>query len=96
LGACENVDALCDDYDLFDGACLSCYVGFKLSGRQCVEDEQIYGDDNCAQWMDNICVKCSQGSFLSVAGVCELVDLLCQTYDERNGACTSCYPAFKL
>ena len=41
-------------------------------------------------------MKCSTGSFFGENGKCQLVDLLCRTFDERDGACLSCYPAFKL
>ena len=53
-------------------------------------------DPNCAEWKNGMCMRCSFGSYFSPSGACAMVDPLCQTWDDRTGACRSCYPSFEL
>ena len=80
-GVCESVSPICKTYNELNGACNSCFVGFKVEGTTCVEDQDVIDDPNCAKWRDGRCEECSFGAFFSSNGKCELVDLLCRTYN---------------
>ena len=63
---------------------------------RCVEDTTSLTDPNCAKWIDGFCTDCSQGSYFNDIGECQQVDVLCKTFDKRDGSCKSCYSGFKL
>ena len=44
-GLCRVANPLCKTFNENNGACLTCYVGFKRQGRLCVEDKDA---NNCA------------------------------------------------
>lgn len=94
-GKCIEVNPDCQEYDS-EGACTACYVGFKIQGTLCVEDDTIAGDPNCAKWADGLCMKCSTGTFFDPSGMCKSVDPLCKTFSPLDGACQTCYVGFKL
>lgn len=55
-GGCNEVNSYCNDYDMFDGACLSCYGGFTLKDGECVRSEQ---SDGCISFSkDSTCLQC--------------------------------------
>jgi hypothetical protein len=47
----------------------------------------------CATVVGNTCVACLSGYYIS-DGACQLVNMLCATYDQSNGACLSCVPGY--
>lgn len=49
------MNPLCKTYSEFNGACQTCYIGFKVEGDICIEDEDVIDDPNCANWVDGIC-----------------------------------------
>ena len=94
-GICTVVDPNCKETQ--GDTCLSCYNGYTLQENTCVKSTvEETSDPLCAEWLDEICVKCSDGSFVNTDGRCALVDPLCKTYDLLNGACLSCYQGFSL
>ena len=94
-GKCVEVSPDCKEYTA-DGGCTECYVGFKLEGSICVEDDTIAGDSNCAEWRDGLCMRCSQGTFFDPIGLCKPADPLCKTFSELDGRCLTCYVGFKI
>lgn len=97
-GVCTQVNPLCRTYDNTNGACLSCYVGYVLSGADCAlapqtQDNSAPSDLLCAQWSGNLCQKCSQGSYFR-NGVCVQADPQCKTFDNVYGSCLSCYAGY--
>ena len=97
IGRCTEVSPSCKTYIAESGRCLDCYIGFKIEGNTCVEDDEILGDSNCAEFQEGICLRCSSGAFFDISsGLCKRVDPLCKTFNPDNGFCTSCYPAFKI
>jgi len=42
------------------------------------------------------CVACSTRFFKDTEGICQPVNPNCRTYNEENGACTSCYDGFSI
>ena len=99
---CRPVDDLCETWDRFDGACLTCYKGFILNAdSKCVpdpDDETGPSDLGCGQWdwTNKRCLACSQGFFVNtLTGLCTQVDDLCRTYS-ANGRCLTCFQGYIL
>lgn len=42
------------------------------------------------------CLSCSNRFYLDKEGICQPVNSQCRTYDNSNGACTSCYDGFAI
>lgn len=94
---CIIVDPSCLTHDQSDAKCTSCYPGYELSSsRTCVKSTAPSGDPNCRTFNNNICIECSKGSIFNIFGVCIIVDPSCLTFDENDGACTSCYPGYTV
>lgn len=47
------MNSLCKDYNPVDGSCISCYIGYKISGTKCIPGSTA--DNNCKIFQDNIC-----------------------------------------
>ena len=41
-------------------------------------------------------MRCADRAFFNAEGICQLVSVDCNTYDELTGLCTSCYAGFGL
>lgn len=96
-GLCRLVDPLCRTSNPDNGRCTACYPAFKLEDGKCIEDLYFEDQDpNCAQFDDGFCIKCSSGFYFNDQGLCQLANPLCDTFDERNGDCTSCFLGFVL
>lgn len=94
---CTKVSDLCATADESSGRCLSCYAGYALdvdSGR-CVVDEGFLTDNNCAEFEEGVCVKCSIGFFFNQQLKCQAASPLCKEFDPSNGLCTECYVGFE-
>lgn len=47
-GKCTEVSPSCKSYIIESGKCTDCYIGFKIQGNTCVEDDAVLTDANCA------------------------------------------------
>jgi hypothetical protein len=95
---CLQVNPLCKTYDQ-TGACLTCYVGYTLTGRECtISQSGGTGQTNCKTINANgICTACYEGYYLNTAtSQCERVNDLCKTRNVNNNLCTSCYNGYEL
>lgn len=95
-GLCKSVDPSCRLFNLKTGECNGCYDGYKLANKKCEKDSSGVSDLNCAEWLNGKCSKCAFGAYFGPTGACTLVDPLCMTWNDANGACKSCYPSFEL
>lgn len=96
-GKCKQINPLCRTADQTTGACLTCYPGYVVQTGQCILGGQATLDVNCQQFLNNTCVKCSNGFYLSsVNQACTQFNPLCKTSSTSNGACLSCYPGYTL
>ena len=94
-GICVVVDPNCKEVD--GNVCLSCYNGYTLDDNVCVKSTvEETADALCAEWLGEICAKCSEGTFMGENGKCNVVSPLCKTFDEMTGACLSCYQGFNI
>lgn len=92
---CRIGNAFCRTSDN-QGRCTSCYNGYALNNGNCsVTIISTIASNNCANFTNGICLKCSRGFYMK-QGVCTMVSALCNTYDETSGFCTSCYPGYSL
>ena len=92
---CMPVNPLCKTSSPANGACLTCYPGYTLSGRDCVVGSER--DANCQTFNGELCVKCYKNFYLnSGSGKCMAVNPLCRTSNEFTGECTSCYPGYEI
>lgn len=66
-----------------------------MNRGNCVISSSATAPTNCAIFTNGVCVKCSKGSYFS-QGQCVSVSPLCQTYDENNGNCLSCFNGYVL
>ena len=97
-GKCLVANPLCKDFDISNGRCTACYVGFEnIDGNCVVKDEQDPRDANCAEWLDEeICLRCADRAVFDANGICTFVSVDCDGYDPIFGSCTSCYSGFDL
>jgi hypothetical protein len=96
-GSCLPVNPLCSTFDPTNGHCLTCYQSYVLASGACVPDlNSTSSDPNCASWLTGICTSCATRTFMNPAGLCENVNINCNTYSSDNGFCTSCYAGFAL
>lgn len=91
------MNPLCKTYNS-SGNCLSCYNGYSLNENMgtCLLSLK---DPNCRSYISNsqdVCTKCSLRFYLGNNGLCTSVNINCKDYNINNGACTNCYPGFKL
>ena len=81
-----------------NGACASCYEGYRLENGRCVEAPvQEVSDKGCASWdwKNQVCLKCAEKHVFGANGRCIDVSDQCASHDEF-GACTSCYEGYNL
>lgn len=87
---------LCKTFDTTNGACLSCYAGFKLSQGNCDVDNSSNLNPYCQKFENSTCVACSKGYYFDANKVCQQIDVFCKTFDYTNNICTACYMGFSL
>lgn len=96
-GQCTASNPLCLTFSSIDGSCLSCYQSFVLQNSLCVPDaNNTSTDPNCASWNSGVCLACSSRAYFNNDGLCAQVSIQCNTYEDSDGLCTSCYPGFAL
>lgn len=71
-GKCIIIDPSCFTFNDQTGDCTSCYPGYSVSGRVCVvsnttEDRDPY----CKEFLQSICVACSNRYFVNHLGRCQ-------------------------
>ncbi len=70
-GGCSEVSSYCNDFDVFDGSCLSCYGGFSLKDGHCSRSTD---SDGCVSFgKDSTCLQCEKRRYLD-NGVCLKID----------------------
>ena len=63
----------------------------------CIEDKNnTLTDPNCASWLEGVCLSCASRTFMNTKGLCQLVNINCNTYNSADGSCTSCFAGFSL
>lgn len=77
-------------------ACIQCYTGYALSNGACIVDtiSQVNSNPFCSKWAGNTCLSCATNTYFNVNGVCQQMDVNCQTFS--NGNCISCYSGYQL
>lgn len=94
---CRLVSPLCRTFNPSNGFCLTCYPAFKLESGKCIEDLYFEDQDpNCARFNEGICLTCSSGFYFGNDGLCKQANPLCETFDQTNGNCLSCFFGFAL
>ena len=94
---CLLANTLCRTFDQSNGDCLSCFAGFRLEGRDCVEDEGSSLNPFCAEFdANNTCIRCSSGYYFDNDKVCQLINPLCKTFDFEINSCAECFVGFEL
>lgn len=96
-GICTLANPLCKTWNPLNGYCLTCYNGYIISGISCIVNLNFTNSDpNCAQYSDTICVKCASRTFMNLSGLCQSVNVNCNTYNDFDGSCLTCYQGFNL
>lgn len=92
---CAALNPLCQTSNLANGQCTSCYPGYSLVAGNCGVS---FKDPNCQEYSaSGVCNKCSVRYFYDqLKTKCMPVNILCQDYNQINGACTACFPGYKL
>lgn len=91
-GVCQQLNPLCRNSDMTNGACLSCYEGYEVSGVTCVVAAPI-NIPYCVTVSNRVCIECINGYYTEDGG-CSLANTLCASYDPTNGDCFSCVPGY--
>ena len=95
---CTEVSDLCYTWDV-KGNCESCYKGYVVIDGDCVRDPNEFVpsvDSLCAEWKDRVCLKCAVRAYFDDNSKCVAVSDHCQTWDEFDGSCLSCYQGYDL
>ena len=70
-----------------------------VSGNACIRDANEFApakDSLCAQWKDRVCLKCAPRAYFDQSGVCVGVSDYCNTWDQYEGVCLTCYKGYNL
>lgn len=100
-GQCYQVNTLCQTYDSNTGACLTCYLGYAISGTTCVVSNNPNPNPNvipnCKRMSSSgtLCIECYPRYYLNSQS-CLAVNPQCQTYDSYTGACLTCYLGYAI
>ena len=90
------MNPLCKNYIPDNSGCTSCYDPYVLVGIDCYDNSPYKGDPNCVRMLGNKCTACANYFYLPDSGVCTRVNPLCLTYNEKTGACESCFDGYYL
>ncbi len=98
FGRCVFLDPECKQYEQSSGICKACYIGYSLDSTfACIKSSvQDVRDALCAEWNEDICIKCSFGAFFNSLGVCSQADSSCKAFNEVTGKCSSCYNGYSV
>ena len=91
-GNCKELNPLCRTSNMTTGACTACYQGYTLSQQACIVAANVH-IPYCNVVTGIACTECINGYYVKNGG-CELVNVLCATYDLNTGACFSCVPGY--
>ncbi len=94
---CIPVNPLCNTYNSANGACLTCYPGYSISGIACIVSAR-QSDPNCKSFSaGGPCTSCYNGFYLSQTQLlCMPLSPLCKTSNLTNGFCLSCFPGYSV
>ena len=95
---CTEVSDLCYTWAA-NGDCESCYKGYVVIDGECVRDPNEFVpsvDSLCAEWKDRVCLKCAVRAYFDDNSKCVPVSDHCQTWDEFDGSCLTCYEGYVL
>ena len=53
-------------------------------------------DPNCAEFKQNVCVRCSQGAYFNNKNRCIVADPACKNFDSVSLRCTECYIGYAV
>lgn len=104
-GYCFKANSLCKTFNVNTGACDSCYDGFSVQNKICVDlnsannQPSEIADANCLTKSGSLCLKCKDRYFLSYDSqmpTCKKVSDSCLTYNEINGYCITCVTGYNL
>jgi len=94
---CTEIDPKCKSFNIETLICGACYSGYELSGNTCViSSSKSDISTTCAQWLDDVCIKCSARAYYDINGNCVKVSDSCKTFNTFNGKCTTCYGGYSL
>lgn len=99
FGICVLLDSQCKEYDQFTKLCKACYSGYELNDQNsCIKSAiKAVSDPLCAEWQNDICLRCSFGSFFNpTAKLCTLIDSSCKSFNTITGKCLNCYDGYEL
>lgn len=91
-GTCNQLNPLCKSSNMTTGFCTDCYQGYVLAATTCIVAASV-NIPYCKTVLGNVCDECISGYFVKSGG-CELVNVLCATYDPKSGVCFSCIPGY--
>lgn len=97
---CTAQNPLCRTLDRNNGACLTCWPGYIISGITCIVDPQTAAiaasDPYCIKFFNNRCTQCALTYYYSRdTNQCVQIDPLCRNADQ-DGNCLNCYPGYFL
>lgn len=96
---CVQVNSQCATSNA-QGVCLTCYLGYIIDGKGgcAVAAQPKVSDVGCNywDWTKQVCLQCSDRWFMNSQKICTPVSDNCQSWDNINGACISCYKGYNL
>ena len=99
---CVAVSDQCREWDVNNGQCTSCYFGYIVDNGACVVDpnapgaSDVAGNPNCKVWNNEVCEECAFRHWFDANGICQAVANQCNTWDNADGLCLSCYQGYDL
>jgi hypothetical protein len=94
---CTQVNSECKTFDYTKLVCTACYNGYDLVAGNCnPTNSSSTVSTTCAQWLDSVCVKCVPRAYYDFEANCIMVSDSCNTFNNFNGKCTSCYSGYLL
>jgi hypothetical protein len=97
---CLNVNPLCQNYNSFNGDCTSCFPGYALKNKACVQQSSSVWSSLtnitavCKTKKGSQCIECPYRYYLR-NNICLLVSSSCASYD-LNGNCLTCSTGYFL
>lgn len=70
-----------------------------MESGDCVRDpdEFVPSEESlCAEWKEEECITCAHRAYFNKESLCKSVSDHCQTWDEFDGKCLSCYDGYDL
>ena len=94
---CVPVSDLCATYNATNGQCLTCYGGYQINQGICaLIPPQEVADQGCRNFINGVCVECSEFWVFNANNICIPVSAQCRTHNLTNGWCTSCWNGYAL